>query len=163
MKLWDKGVPVNEIIETFTIGRDREMDLYLAEADILGTIAHITMLQSIGLLEPYELGELKKALVAIYQDVKNGDFSIEPGVEDVHSQVELQLTRRLGDIGKKVHSGRSRNDQALVDIRLYTRDCLLAVAEETKFLFEVLQNQSNKYKDVLLPGYTCLLYTSRCV
>ncbi|MFN8133716.1 MAG: argininosuccinate lyase [Bacteroidales bacterium] len=156
MKLWDKGVPVNEIIETFTVGRDREMDLYLAESDILGTIAHITMLQSIGLLEQHELSELKKALVAIYQDVKNGNFSIEPGVEDVHSQVELLLTRRLGDMGKKVHSGRSRNDQALLDIRLYTRDCLLSVASETQSLFEVLQRQSDKYKDELLPGYTHL-------
>lgn len=156
MKLWDKGVPVNEIIETFTVGRDREMDLYLAESDILGTIAHITMLQSIGLLEQHELSELKKALVAIYQDVKNGNFSIELGVEDVHSQVELLLTRRLGDMGKKVHSGRSRNDQALLDIRLYTRDCLLSVASETQSLFEVLQRQSDKYKDALLPGYTHL-------
>ena len=156
MKLWDKGVPVNEIIETFTVGRDREMDLYLAESDILGTIAHITMLQSIGLLEQHELSELKKALVAIYQDVKNGNFSIELGVEDVHSQVELLLTRRLGDMGKKVHSGRSRNDQALLDIRLYTRDCLLSVASETQSLFEVLQRQSDKYKDELLPGYTHL-------
>ena len=156
MKLWDKGVPVNEIIETFTVGRDREMDLYLAESDILGTIAHITMLQSIGLLEQHELSELKKALVAIYQDVKNGNFSIELGVEDVHSQVELLLTRRLGDMGKKVHSGRSRNDQALLDIRLYTRDCLLSVASETQSLFEVLQRQSHKYKDALLPGYTHL-------
>ena len=156
MKLWDKGVPVNEVIEAFTVGRDREMDLYLAESDILGTIAHITMLQSIGLLQQHELSELKKALVAIYQDVKNGDFSIEPGVEDVHSQVELQLTRRLGDIGKKVHSGRSRNDQALLDIRLYTRDCLLSVASETHSLFDVLQSQSDTYKDVLLPGYTHL-------
>ncbi|HNW55123.1 MAG TPA: argininosuccinate lyase, partial [Bacteroidales bacterium] len=156
MKLWDKGVPVNEIIEAFTVGRDREMDLYLAESDILGTIAHITMLQSIGLLQQHELSELKKALVAIYQDVKNGDFSIEPGVEDVHSQVEVLLTRRLGDTGKKVHSGRSRNDQALLDIRLYTRDCLLSVASETHSLFEVLQSQSDTYKDVLLPGYTHL-------
>ncbi len=156
MKLWDKGVPVNEVIEAFTVGRDREMDLYLAESDILGTIAHITMLQSIGLLQQHELSELKKALVAIYQDVKNGDFSIEPGVEDVHSQVELLLTRRLGDTGKKVHSGRSRNDQALLDIRLYTRDCLLSVASETHSLFDVLQSQSDTYKDVLLPGYTHL-------
>ena len=156
MKLWDKGVPVNEVIEAFTVGRDREMDLYLAESDILGTIAHITMLQSIGLLQQHELSELKKALVAIYQDVKNGDFSIEPGVEDVHSQVEVLLTRRLGDTGKKVHSGRSRNDQALLDIRLYTRDCLLSVASETHSLFDVLQSQSDTYKDVLLPGYTHL-------
>ena len=156
MKLWDKGVPVNEIIENFTVGRDRELDLYLAESDILGTIAHITMLQSIGLLQQHELGELKKALVEIYQDVQSGNFSIEPGVEDVHSQVELQLTRRLGDMGKKVHSGRSRNDQALLDIRLFTRDCLLAVAAETKSLFGVLHHQSDAYKQVLLPGYTHL-------
>ncbi|MFA5974155.1 MAG: argininosuccinate lyase [Lentimicrobiaceae bacterium] len=156
MKLWDKGIPVNEVIEAFTVGRDREMDLYLAESDVLGTIAHITMLESIGLLQKEELSELKKALVEIYNEIKTGSFTIEPGVEDVHSQVELQLTQMLGDIGKKVHSGRSRNDQALVDIRLFTRDSLLEIANDIKSLFEVLQNQSEKYKEVLLPGYTHL-------
>lgn len=156
MKLWDKGIPVNEIIEAFTVGRDREMDLYLAGSDVLGTITHITMLESIGLLQKEELSALKKALVEIYSDIKKGNFVIEPGVEDVHSQVELLLTQKLGDIGKKVHSGRSRNDQALVDIRLFTRDSLLDIAHDVQSLFTVLQSQSEKYKEVLLPGYTHL-------
>jgi argininosuccinate lyase len=156
MKLWDKGIPVNEIIEVFTVGRDREMDLYLAGSDVLGTIAHITMLESIDLLEKEELSALKKALVEIYNEIKKGNFIIEPGVEDVHSQIELLLTQKLGDIGKKVHSGRSRNDQALVDIRLFTRDSLLDIAHDIQSLFSVLQSQSEKYKEVLLPGYTHL-------
>ena len=156
MKLWDKGIPVNKVIETFTVGRDREMDLYLAGSDVLGTIAHITMLESIGLLQKAELSALKKALVDIYSEVQEGTFQIEPDVEDVHSQVELLLTRLLGDMGKKVHSGRSRNDQALVDIRLFTRDSLLDIAHDIKSLFDVLQSQSEKYKSVLLPGYTHL-------
>jgi argininosuccinate lyase len=156
MKLWDKGIPVNEIIEAFTVGRDREMDLYLAGSDVLGTIAHITMLESIGLLQKEELSSLKKALVEIYNQIKKGNFAIEAGVEDVHSQVELLLTQQLGDIGKKVHSGRSRNDQALVDIRLFTRDSLLDIAHDIQSLFQVLQKQSEKYKEVLLPGYTHL-------
>ena len=146
MKLWDKGIPINEIIEAFTVGRDREMDMYLAESDVLGTIAHITMLESIGLLQKEELSSLKKALIEIYNEIKNGNFAIEPGVEDVHSQVELLLTQKLGDIGKKVHSGRSRNDQALVDIRLFTRDSLLEIAHDIQSLFVVLQSQSEKYK-----------------
>jgi argininosuccinate lyase len=156
MKLWDKGIPVNEFIEAFTVGHDREMDLYLAESDVLGTIAHITMLESIGLLQKEELSLLKKTLVEIYNEIKEGNFSIEPGVEDVHSQVELLLTQKLGDIGKKVHSGRSRNDQALVDIRLFTRDILLDIAHDIESLFRILQSQSEKYKEVLLPGYTHL-------
>lgn len=156
MKLWDKGIPVNEIIEAFTVGRDREMDLFLAESDVLGTIAHITMLESIGLLQKQELSALKDALVEIYNEIKKGNFLIEQGVEDVHSQVELLLTQKLGYIGKKVHSGRSRNDQALVDIRLFTRDSLLDIAKDIQSLFNVLQSQSEKYKEVLLPGYTHL-------
>lgn len=156
MKLWDKGIPVNKVIETFTVGRDREMDVYLAGSDVLGTLAHITMLESIRLLQKEELTSLKKALVDIYKEIQAGNFRIEAGVEDVHSQIELWLTQRLGDLGKKVHSGRSRNDQALVDIRLFTRDSLLDIAGEAKALFEVLQSQSEKYKEVLLPGYTHL-------
>ncbi len=156
MKLWDKGLPVNEIIEAFTVGRDREMDLYLAGSDVLGTLAHITMLESIGLLQKEELSALRQALVEIYSQVRTRNFVIEPGVEDVHSQVELMLTQKLGDMGKKVHSGRSRNDQALVDIRLYTRDSLLEISLDIKSLFTVLQNQSETYKEVLLPGYTHL-------
>ena len=156
MKLWDKGTAVNEMIEAFTVGRDREMDLYLAESDVLGTIAHITMLETIGLLQKEELSVLKKSLTGIYQQIKERNFTIEPGVEDVHSQVELLLTKQLGDIGKKVHSGRSRNDQALVDIRLFTRDGLLEIANDIQSLFSALQSQSERYKDVLLPGYTHL-------
>ncbi len=156
MKLWDKGTAVNEMIEAFTVGRDREMDLYLAESDVLGTIAHITMLETIGLLQKDELSVLKQALAVISKDIKNGSFVIEPGVEDVHSQVELLLTKQLGDIGKKVHSGRSRNDQALLDIRLFTRDSLLEIVDSIQSLFQVLQSQSEKYKEVLLPGYTHL-------
>jgi argininosuccinate lyase len=156
MKLWDKGIPVNEIIEAFTIGRDRDMDLRLAGSDVLGTIAHIIMLKSIGLLQEDELTALRKALAGIYEEIQAGSFQMESQVEDVHSQVEIMLTRSLGDIGKKVHSGRSRNDQVLVDIRLYTRDCLLEIASDIKSVFDVLQSQSEKYKDVLLPGYTHL-------
>jgi len=156
MKLWDKGTPVNEVIEAFTVGRDREMDLYLAESDVLGTIAHITMLETIGLLQKDELSALKQALTGIFQDVKKGSFVIDPGVEDVHSQVELLLTQQLGDIGKKVHSGRSRNDQALLDIRLFTRDSLLEIAYEVRSLFDILQSQSEKHKEILMPGYTHL-------
>lgn len=156
MKLWDKGLPLDEFIEAFTVGRDREMDMYLAESDVLGTLAHITMLQSIGLLQQAELEDLKKALITILDEIKNGTFSIGPGVEDVHSQVEMMLTQKLGDTGKKVHTGRSRNDQALLDIRLYTRDRLLDIAGEVKSLFGRLQQQSEKYKEVLLPGYTHL-------
>ncbi|MDP4291152.1 MAG: lyase family protein, partial [Bacteroidota bacterium] len=156
MKLWEKGIPVNTIIETFTIGRDREMDLYLAESDVLGTIAHIIMLESVGLLSSDELVTLRKALSVIYHDIQEGKFSIEPGIEDVHSQVEYLLTQRLGDVGKKVHSGRSRNDQVLVDLRLFTRDNILDLATSVRNLFEALQQQSELYKDVLLPGYTHL-------
>ena len=156
MKLWDKGTAVNEMIEAFTVGRDREMDLYLAESDVLGTIAHITMLETIGLIQKDELSVLKQALAVISKDIKNGSFVIEPGVEDVHSQVELLLTKQLGDIGKKVHSGRSRNDQALLDIRLFTRDSLLEIVDSIQSLFQVLQSQSEKYKEVLMPGYTHL-------
>ena len=121
MKLWEKGTPVNEVIEAFTVGRDRELDLYLAESDVLGTIAHIIMLESVGLLSAEELVILRKELSAIYKTIQEGGFTIEPGVEDVHSQVEYLLTQRLGETGKKVHSGRSRNDQVLVDLRLYQR------------------------------------------
>lgn len=145
MKLWDKGIPVNEIIEAFTVGRDRDMDLRLAGSDVLGTIAHIIMLKSIGLLQEDELTALRKALAGIYEEIQAGSFQMESQVEDVHSQVEIMLTRSLGDIGKKVHSGRSRNDQVLVDIRLYTRDCLLEIASDIKSVFDVLQSRSEKY------------------
>ena len=156
MKLWEKGTPVNEVIEAFTVGRDREMDLYLAESDVLGTIAHIIMLESVGLLSSEELITLRKELSAIYQTIRNGNFVIEAGIEDVHSQVEYLLTQKLGESGKKVHSGRSRNDQVLVDLRLFTRDSILDIATAVNFLFVELQQQSETYKDVLLPGYTHL-------
>lgn len=155
-KLWEKSVQVNEKIDTFTVGRDREMDLYLAKYDVLGSMAHITMLESIGLLEASELEVLLEELRNIYALAEKGEFVIEEGIEDVHSQVELMLTRKLGDVGKKIHSGRSRNDQVLVDLKLFTRAQLRELADEVLDLFHVLIAQSNRYKDVLMPGYTHL-------
>src|ERR1035437_1242583 len=156
MKLWDKGVSVNEWIERFTVGRDREMDLLLAEFDVLGTIAHITMLERIGLIAKDELPVLKKELIEIYHQIKADKFIIEKDVEDVHSQVELMLTRKLGDLGKKVHSGRSRNDQVLLDCKLLFRSEILKTVESIRILFDTLIQQSEKYKEVLMPGYTHL-------
>ena len=155
-KLWEKSVQVNQEIERFTVGRDREMDLYLAKYDVLGSMAHITMLQSIGLLTQEELDVLLTELRHIYADADQGNFIIEDGVEDVHSQVELLLTRRLGDVGKKIHSGRSRNDQVLLDLKLFTRAQLKEIAELVEDLFDALIAQSDKYKEVLMPGYTHL-------
>ena len=155
-KLWDKGYEVTAEIERFTVGRDREMDMYLAEADVLGSMAHITMLESIGLLKTDELQALLAELRNILADIRAGKFVIEEGIEDVHSQVELMLTRRLGDVGKKIHSGRSRNDQVLVDLKLFIRKQLRLVAEDVRCLFTELQSQSERYKDVLMPGYTHL-------
>jgi argininosuccinate lyase len=155
-KLWDKGKATNEEIERFTVGRDIEMDLFLAKHDVLGSMAHITMLESIGLLGKDELPILLKELKSIYKLAESGDFKIEEGVEDVHSQVELLLTRKLGDLGKKIHSGRSRNDQVLLDMKLFIREQIHLVADAVMDLFHVLIEQSNKYKDVLLPGYTHL-------
>ena len=143
-------------IERFTVGKDREMDLYLAKYDVLGSMAHITMLESIGLLTKDELQQLLTALRAIYKEAEAGRFVIEEGVEDVHSQVELMLTRQLSDIGKKIHSGRSRNDQVLVDLKLFIRDQLKEIVELTEVLFHELIAKSNEYKDVLMPGYTHL-------
>ena len=155
-KLWEKDFEINSEIERFTVGRDREMDLYLAPYDVLGSMAHITMLESIGLLGKDELPVLLKELRNIYEQAQRGEFVIEDGIEDVHSQVELMLTRKLGDIGKKIHSGRSRNDQVLVDLKLFTRHQLQLVAEAVKDLFDQLIAKSNQYKDVLMPGYTHL-------
>ena len=155
-KLWEKNFEVNKEIERFTVGRDREMDLYLAKYDVLGSMAHITMLESIGLLGSNELQPLLTELKAIYHTCEKGEFVIEDGVEDVHSQVELMLTRKLGDMGKKIHSGRSRNDQVLVDLKLFTRHELIDVVEGVKVLFDELIQKSNQYKDVLMPGYTHL-------
>ena len=153
-KLWEKNFEVNKEIERFTVGRDREMDLYLAKYDVLGSMAHITMLESIGLLGKDELAKLLTELKNIYKICEDGKFEIEPDVEDVHSQVELMLTRKLGDIGKKIHSGRSRNDQVLVDLKLFTRHEIQDIAEHVKILFDELIQKSNQYKDVLMPGYT---------
>ena len=155
-KLWEKNVQVDKEVEIFTVGKDREMDLYLAKYDVLGSMAHITMLESIGLLAKEELTVLLAELKNIYAVADRGEFVIEEGVEDVHSQVELMLTRRLGDIGKKIHSGRSRNDQVLLDLKLYTRAQIRELVELTNDLFEVLISQSNRYKEVLMPGYTHL-------
>ena len=155
-KLWEKNIQVDKEVEMFTVGRDREMDLYLAKYDVLGSMAHITMLESIGLLEKKELDVLLAELKSIYTDADCGKFLIEEGVEDVHSQVELLLTRRLGDIGKKIHSGRSRNDQVLLDLKLFTRAQIQELVGLANELFEVLITQSNRYKDILMPGYTHL-------
>ena len=156
MKLWEKDFEINSEIEQFTVGRDREMDLYLARYDVLGSMAHITMLESIGLLSAEELKQLLSALRDIHDLCLKGEFVIEDDVEDVHSQVELMLTRRLGDMGKKIHSGRSRNDQVLVDLKLFTRQQIKDIAEEVKTLFDELIAKSEQYKGVLMPGYTHL-------
>ena len=155
-KLWEKTVQVNKEIERFTVGRDREMDLYLAASDVLGSMAHITMLESIGLLTADELKVLLAELRKIYDQAVAGNFRIEDDVEDVHSQVEFMLTRALGDVGKKIHSGRSRNDQVLLDLKLFTRSQIQRVTEAVEELFQVLITQSERYKDVLMPGYTHL-------
>ena len=156
MKLWEKSVQVDKDIERYTIGRDREMDLYLAPYDVLGSMAHITMLESIGLLTRDELDILLREMKQIYRDALEGRFVIEEGIEDVHSQVELILTRRLGDIGKKIHSGRSRNDQVLIDLKLYMRHEIEAIVKAVRQLFDMLQTQSERYRNVLMPGYTHL-------
>ena len=156
MKLWEKNFEINKEIERFTVGRDREMDMYLAKYDVLGSMAHITMLESIGLLEKDELVQLLAELKNIYLACENGDFVIEDDVEDVHSQVEMLLTRKPGDMGKKIHSGRSRNDQVLVDLKLFTRHQLKDIADEVKSLFDELIGKSEQYKNVLMPGYTHL-------
>ena len=155
-KLWDKGFEINAEIERYTVGRDRELDLYLAQDDVVGSMAHITMLESIGLLEKEELGALLAELKKIHVQAVKGDFIIEDGCEDVHSQVELMLTKTLGEMGKKIHSGRSRNDQVLVGLRLFTRRQLRLIVEDVLSLFQALQAQSERYKHVLMPGYTHL-------
>lgn len=155
-KLWEKNVTVNTDVEAYTVGRDREMDMYLARFDVLGSLAHITMLESVGLLTADELKALTAELRDIYTVIERGDFTIEPDVEDVHSQVELMLTRRLGDTGKKIHSGRSRNDQVLVDLKLFMRQRIEDVTRAVASLFSILLDQSERYKDVLMPGYTHL-------
>ena len=156
MKLWDKGFDTDKFIEEFTVGRDRELDIFLAPWDVLGSLAHIRMLESIDLLTKEEYEVLSAELRNIYAEIERGEFVIEEGVEDVHSQVELLLTRRLGDMGKKIHSGRSRNDQVLVDMKLLLRDRIRGLVEGVERLFDTLQRRSEECKDVLLPGYTHL-------
>ena len=156
MKLWDKGFEPDKMIEEFTVGNDRQLDLRLARYDVEGSMAHIRMLESIGLLQADELEKLLAALADIREAIDRGEFAIEEGVEDVHSQVEFMLTARLGDLGKKIHSGRSRNDQVLVDLKLFMRDELKKIAEASGHLFDRLQHLSEQYKDVLMPGYTHL-------
>ena len=155
-KLWEKNIDVNPEIERFTVGKDREMDLFLARYDVLGSLAHCKMLESIGMLTSEEQQQLRQGLWGVYSAAATGTFTIEPGVEDVHSQVELMLTRALGDTGKKIHSGRSRNDQVLLDLKLFTRHELQEVCDAVIALFDSLQKQSEKHKDVLMPGYTHL-------
>jgi len=156
MKLWQKDTSINKKIENFTVGKDRELDLWLAKFDILGSLAHIEMLESINLLEKSELIQLQATLKGLYQKVEAGTFVIEEGIEDVHSQVELLLTQSLGDIGKKIHSGRSRNDQVLVDLRLFFRAEIKEVAETTNALFQTLLQLSEEHQQKLMPGYTHL-------
>lgn len=155
-KLWEKNFSINKEIERFTVGRDREMDMYLAKYDVLGSMAHITMLESIGLLEKDELAQLLAELKDIYATCERGEFVIEEGIEDVHSQVELMLTRSLGDMGKKIHSGRSRNDQVMVDLKLFIRNEIKEIVQLVKALFDELIQKSEQYKGVLMPGYTHL-------
>ena len=150
-KLWDKGFEVDAKIDRFTVGHDREMDLYLAEYDIIGTMAHITMLNSRGLLPKEDLDELLPELKALLREAREGKFVIEDGIEDVHSQVELMLTRKLGDKGKKVHTGRSRNDQIMVDLKLFARDRIEKTVARMKKLFDLLLSRSEMYKDCLIP------------
>lgn len=156
MKIWQKNVNVNKDIETFTVGKDRELDLQMAAFDVLGSLAHVEMLESIGLLTADELVSIQKELKNIYAEIEAGDFTIEDTVEDVHSQVEWLLTQRIGEAGKKIHSGRSRNDQVLVDLKLFFRNCIEEMVGNTSVLFGQLIELSNMHKDKLLPGYTHL-------
>jgi argininosuccinate lyase len=154
MKLWQKNTESLKEVETFTVGKDRELDLFLAPFDVLGSLAHIKMLKKVGLLSEEELSELQKALKEIYKDIAEGNFSLEEGVEDIHSQVEFILTKKLGDAGKKIHSARSRNDQVILDLKLFLRNEIEELVHQVNDFFSLLQQQSEKYKDYLLPGYT---------
>lgn len=155
-KIWQKNTDSNQLVDAFTVGRDRELDSQMAAFDVLGSLAHTRMLETIGLLSKEDLDLVQRELKTIYREIEQGNFTIEPEVEDVHSQVELELTRRIGDAGKKIHSGRSRNDQVLVDLKLFFRHELQQVVEGVEKLFNLLIKLSNQYKDVLLPGYTHL-------
>ncbi len=154
MKLWQKNTESLKEVETFTVGKDRELDLFLAPFDVLGSLAHIKMLNTVGLLTDEELNELQKALKEIYKEIENGNFVLEEGVEDIHSQVEFILTKKLGDAGKKIHSARSRNDQVILDLKLFLRNEIEELVQRVEIFFDLLLQQSEKYKDYLLPGYT---------
>ncbi len=154
MKLWQKNTNVSAAVEAFTVGNDRAMDMHLAPHDVVGSLAHITMLESIGLLTPDELRILSAELKGIYKEITAGNFTLEDGVEDIHSQVELMLTQRLGEVGKRIHSGRSRNDQVLVDLKLFFRSAIEQLVQNIHHLFDLLQQQSEAHKQHLLPGYT---------
>jgi argininosuccinate lyase len=156
MKIWQKNIEVNKDIESFTVGKDRELDLEMAAFDVLGSLAHVEMLESIGLLTAPELAEIQVALKKIYAEIEAGEFKIEDTVEDVHSQVEWLLTQRIGEAGKKIHSGRSRNDQVLVDLKLFFRDRIEVMVDNTVTLFQQLIALSNEHKNKLVPGYTHL-------
>lgn len=154
MKLWDKGYSTDAFVEEFTVGRDRELDLYLAEADVLGNMAHMKMLNSIGLISDEDRVALEQGLKDVYVTVQRGEFTIDEGVEDVHSQVEFILTEKCGDAGKRIHTGRSRNDQVMVDLKLFSRAALIELQSGVKSLFNVLMQRADELKDVLMPGYT---------
>ncbi len=156
MKLWQKEKDVSSAVEKFTVGNDKELDLYLAPFDVLGSLAHVRMLQSVGLLSKEELKSLEEELKIIYKKINSGDFKLDEGVEDIHSQIEFLLTKKLGAVGKKIHSARSRNDQVLVDLKLFLRSEIEKLVISTKVFFDLLIEQSEKYKDDLLPGYTHL-------
>lgn len=156
MKLWQKNTDANQAVDRFTVGHDREMDLFLAEADVLGSLAHTRMLNSIGLLGDEDLQAVQRELKKIHADIVAGRFTIDEGIEDVHSQVEFLLTERIGDAGKKIHSGRSRNDQVLVDLRIFLRRQIKEIVEGVESLFRLLQSLSDRYNEVLMPGYTHL-------
>ena len=155
-KLWDKGYDIDTLVEAYTVGDDRVLDMRLAKYDVLGSLAHIAMLEQIGLLTHDEWEVLTLGLRQISEEIEAGDFVIEEGTEDIHSQVELLLTRRLGEVGKKIHAGRSRNDQVLVDLKLFLRDELQEIAEGVRTLFDTLQRRSEESKELLMPGYTHL-------
>lgn len=156
MKIWQKNIDVDSLVESFTVGKDREMDMQLASADVLGSLAHTKMLNSIGLLNNDDLAAVQKELKNIYQEIQSGEFEIEDSVEDIHSQIEMLLTQRIGEAGKKIHSGRSRNDQVLVDLKLYFRSEIYNIFTNTELLFKQLIELSEQYKEVLMPGYTHL-------
>ncbi len=156
MKIWQKNIDVDSFVESFTVGKDREMDMHLAGADVLGSLAHTRMLNSIGLMTDEDLTAVQQELKNIYKEIQEGQFEVEDSVEDVHSQVEMMLTKRIGEAGKKIHSGRSRNDQVLVDLKLYFRSEIHSIFNNTEVLFNQLIKLSEQYKQVLMPGYTHL-------